>query len=319
MGRRQSMTRKMASILICLLTSAVLVACDLSQAGRDAQVTEVAADTFATQTAEAPTLTPLPSLTPTPTLTPTPVPPTATPTAIATLPPFVVTDETVLVTATGLMWHKTDVPLSEVPSAEEGVISSTEIPKYVAYVQTLRTGGYSDWRVPTWDEFLTIAELEGDPGWIPHLDYTVDWYIYLTRDSVGFWIYSANSPPVAGFRPVRGTMKSAETPSPSAETPSLPAETVSLPMIEVGPHGANLRSGPSSSFSVVGHVESGSTFEITGRYGDWWQIDYDGTPAWVSSWVVTAVNAEDVPEVHPPPSPIPPTPVPPTSTPLGGG
>jgi hypothetical protein len=109
-----------------------------------------------------------------------------------------------------LMWHKTDTPLSEVPSAQEGVLSSTEIPKYVAYVQTLRTGGYSDWRVPTQEEFLTIAKLEGDPAWIPHFDYTVDWYIYLTEDSVGFWIYGAKSAPVAGFRAVRGTMKSPE-------------------------------------------------------------------------------------------------------------
>lgn len=297
------MTSRGTSILICLLISAVVVACDLSHAGRDAQVTKVATNIFATQTAEVPALTPIPTLTST--LTPTPVPPTATPTAIATLPPFVVTDETVLVTATGLMWHKTDIPLSEVPSAEEGVLSSTEIPKYVAYVKTLRTGGYSDWRVPTKEEFLTIAELEGGPGWISHLDYTVDWYIYLTKGSVGFWVYRASSSPVVGFRPVRGTMKS--------------SETLSLPIIEVGPGGANLRSGPSSSFSVIAHVEPGSTFEITGRYGDWWRIDYDGTPAWVASWVVTAFNAEDVPEVQPPPSPIPPSPVPPTSTPPGGG
>ena len=51
------MERKMPFALVCLLTSVILVACGPSQAELDAQATQVAANLFATQTAEAPTPT----------------------------------------------------------------------------------------------------------------------------------------------------------------------------------------------------------------------------------------------------------------------
>jgi hypothetical protein len=54
---------------------------------------------------------------------------------------------------------------------------------------------------------------------------------------------------------------------------------------------------------------------VTGRYGDWWQIDYDGAEGWVAGWVVTAHDTDSVAEVVPPASPIPPTSAPaPTAT-----
>ena len=75
------MRKRMSFVWICLLTSAILVACGPSQAELDAQATEVAANIFATQTAEAPTPTFTPTSTPTPTFTPTQTPtPTKTPT-----------------------------------------------------------------------------------------------------------------------------------------------------------------------------------------------------------------------------------------------
>jgi len=78
------MEKRVRFVLICLLTSAILVACGPSQAERDAQATKIAADIFATQTVEAPTPMPTstltsispPTLTLTPTSTVTPVPPT---------------------------------------------------------------------------------------------------------------------------------------------------------------------------------------------------------------------------------------------------
>lgn len=81
------MKKKEISVLIFLLASVILVACGPSQAELDAQATKVAADIFATQTAEAPTPTP----TFTPTFTPTPTPtstPTSIPTPTATPPPL---------------------------------------------------------------------------------------------------------------------------------------------------------------------------------------------------------------------------------------
>jgi hypothetical protein len=79
--------------------------------------------------------------------------------------------------------------------------------------------------------------------------------------------------------------------------------------------GVNLRSGPGTTFSAVGRLEGGASARITGRYADWWQIDYGGTPAWVANWVVTDSDTGGVPEVVPPASPIPPTAAPPTAVP----
>jgi hypothetical protein len=103
------------------------------------------------------------------------------------------------------------------------------------------------------------------------------------------------------------------TPPPPTATPT--ATPVPEPMITAQEGGVNLRSGPGTNFAAVGRLEEGATARVTGRYGDWWQVDYSGTPAWVANWVVMASNTEGVPEVVPPPSPIPPTAVPPTAIP----
>jgi formylglycine-generating enzyme required for sulfatase activity len=92
------MKRKTYTILVWLLTSAILVACGPSQAELDAQATQLAA----TQTAKAAIPTPTPTSTPTPTNTSlpptnTPVPPTDTPTPTDTPPP---TDTPIPPTAT---------------------------------------------------------------------------------------------------------------------------------------------------------------------------------------------------------------------------
>lgn len=81
------MNKKARIAMICLLFSMTL-ACGFYQDWRDSQSTQVAADTFGTLTAEAPTPTlthtPTPTSTPTPTLTPTP---TALPTDTPTITP----------------------------------------------------------------------------------------------------------------------------------------------------------------------------------------------------------------------------------------
>jgi hypothetical protein len=103
------------------------------------------------------------------------------------------------------------------------------------------------------------------------------------------------------------------TPPPPTATP--PPTPVPEPMVVAQEGGVNLRSGPGTNFAVVGRLEGGASARVTGRYADWWQVDYGGTPAWVANWVVTDSNAEAVPEVAPPASPIPSTAVPPTAIP----
>jgi hypothetical protein len=126
-------------------------------------------------------------------------------------------------------------------------------------------------------------------------------------------VVSGVAPTAAGA--VIPTYTPLPTDTPLAPT-AIPTETpVPEPMIVAQAGGVNLRSGPSTNFSSVGRLEGGASLRVTGRYGDWWQVDYAGTPAWVANWVVTASNTEGVSDVVPPPSPIPPTRVPPTSTP----
>jgi stage II sporulation protein P len=120
----------------------------------------------------------------------------------------------------------------------------------------------------------------------------------------------------------RSTSVPTPSPIPTFVPMTRPAATVGAEaMVVAQAGGTNLRSGPGTDFPVVGRLEADEAARITGRYGDWWQVDYAGTPAWVANWVVTATHADRVPEVVPPSSPLPPTAVPPTAgparTPLG--
>ena len=81
-------------VWVCLLAAATLVACGPTQEDLDQQATQIAADIFGTQTAQAPTITntppPTATSTPEPTATPTFTPtdePTSTPTDAPTLTP----------------------------------------------------------------------------------------------------------------------------------------------------------------------------------------------------------------------------------------
>jgi uncharacterized protein YraI len=129
------------------------------------------------------------------------------------------------------------------------------------------------------------------------------------------------------------------TPLPPSPTPS-PAPPTALPLptvvleptavpatatsvvaaIVAGEQGVNVRTGPGTSYTRLGYLEPGTRADLIGRYGDWWQIRYDGAPAWVFGDLVTASNADNVPQVQPPTAPtaapvtVVPTGVPPTAT-----
>jgi len=93
--------------------------------------------------------------------------------------------------------------------------------------------------------------------------------------------------------------------------------TSAMPKIIAGVDGANVRTGSDTTYTKVGYLDPGAEARILGQYNGWWQIDYNGTPAWVYGEIVTAENADGVPEVLPPASPTPPpaTAVPDTPTP----
>ncbi len=69
----------------------------------------------------------------------------------------------------------------------------------------------------------------------------------------------------------------------------------------------NVRSGPSTAYTVIGRVRSGQTLKLTGKSetGNWWQFDYNGKPGWVSGdWVTVTGSAAELPavKVAPPPA-----------------
>jgi lipoprotein-anchoring transpeptidase ErfK/SrfK len=100
------------------------------------------------------------------------------------------------------------------------------------------------------------------------------------------------------------------TPTPTARVePATPVPpTPAPPVIVAGAEGVNVRSGPGTDFDRVGVLDPGAEAGVIGRYVDWWQISYEDDVGWVAGWVVSAHNADDVPDVTPPPTPVPPSP-----------
>ncbi|TFE03985.1 N-acetylmuramoyl-L-alanine amidase [Jeotgalibacillus salarius] len=62
-----------------------------------------------------------------------------------------------------------------------------------------------------------------------------------------------------------------------------------------GAYELNVRSGPSSSATVVGKVKNGTTITLFGGTGDWVRIDHEGLPAFVHKGYITV----DVPTPEP--------------------
>lgn len=60
----------------------------------------------------------------------------------------------------------------------------------------------------------------------------------------------------------------------------------------------NVRSGPGVNFDILGRMRARQSAPIIGRSanGAWWQIEFDGQPAWISArYVRTTGNAGSVP------------------------
>lgn len=106
----------------------------------------------------------------------------------------------------------------------------------------------------------------------------------------------AASPATPQPTAVPPTAIAAPTPTPEP-TPIPPTPAPFAPRLVAGDSGVNIRRGPSTGYDKVGFLEPGSEAPITGWSGDWWQIDYEAQPAFVSGEFVTALNTDAVPEV----------------------
>ncbi len=113
---------------------------------------------------------------------------------------------------------------------------------------------------------------------------------------------------------------STPVPSPTPLLPTSPPSTFTpIPdpaRIVAGEGGGNVRSGPGTGYALRGYLAAEEQARVAGRYGDWWQIEYEDSPGWVFGGVVTSFDVDSVPEVGSPPTPVPasptlvPTPVP---------
>ncbi len=128
---------------------------------------------------------------------------------------------------------------------------------------------------------------EGDPGWV--------------YDDV---VETRRVEDVPVVEPGEVPEPDPETPTPEAATPEAEA-TPPQATAEAFPRGANVRAGPGLSYPLEGFLEGGETVEITGRHDGWWQVDYEGTPAWIYSGVVRATGTDYVPVVDAVPTPVP--------------
>ena len=81
----------------------------------------------------------------------------------------------------------------------------------------------------------------------------------------------------------------------------------------------NVRSGPGTTYGLLGSEQQGAIFPITGKNpeGTWWQINYKGSPGWVFGQLVAVTGGEAVAVAQNiPPAPTAPPPPPPTNTPV---
>ena len=98
-------------------------------------------------------------------------------------------------------------------------------------------------------------------------------------------------------------------PEPATATPTPTPEATPTPrvaMLLANEGNVNIRSGPDSSFEVVGALLDAGRLPIVGRLSNnsWWQVRLpNGTLGWIANSVSLAENAEDVPIVEAPPLP----------------
>ena len=102
-----------------------------------------------------------------------------------------------------------------------------------------------------------------------------------------------NNRPVSPVSTVLVALGAAAEPAAAAATASTQPESASLSSGQI----VNVRQGPSTLYPLVGTVDPGVTYRVTGKNQaqDWWQIDGNGVTGWVvGSLVSTSGNTNDV-------------------------
>ncbi|MGC9522649.1 MAG: L,D-transpeptidase family protein [Anaerolineae bacterium] len=96
--------------------------------------------------------------------------------------------------------------------------------------------------------------------------------------------------------PATATPEPTPTAIPPTATPE-PTPTPGAPRVVVNESRINVRRGPGTRYERVGQLEPGAEAEVTGWFGAWWQIAYEGETAYVFGDIVTAYDVDDVPQI----------------------
>lgn len=115
------------------------------------------------------------------------------------------------------------------------------------------------------------------------------------------------------------TPRPAATAAPTS-TPAPTATAAPAASFTVNSDAVNVRSGPGTSFGVLGSVQRGQIFRPSGRNpaGDWLTFDFNGQQGWIYAPLLLVTRADLIPVAANIPAP-PPTPAPaaaPTQTPV---
>ena len=137
----------------------------------------------------------------------------------------------------------------------------------------------------------------------------------------------ANLPPPTATPPVAIASAVAADVVVTTTAPLTPTQAVTLPTVQVitptntpaaeprliiTGDAVNVRSGPGTTFDLIGAAVKGGDFQLLARnaQGDWWQICcVNGQPGWVFGELATVENAESVAVAADMPTPAPSTPV----------
>ncbi len=148
---------------------------------------------------------------------------------------------------------------------------------------------------------------------------TSDWVFIQYGATQGWsaaWLMTINGN-LASVPVVTTSGSGGSSPSPTPVPPTTPGTgaLTAMPIYTI-----NFRSGPGTTYSIIGSVPGGAVVTVTGRSADaqWAQVTYNGTSGWLAAWLLTVNgNLSGAPVVTPASAPSP-TPVPSTpSTPSG--
>ncbi len=167
-----------------------------------------------------------------------------------------------------------------------------------------------------WNLCIPSLTKEGEPIILEQADEAVGDEEAMTEEMVEESHPPSPTPLPAGETP---TPIPIDTPTPELLTATATSSPTAVSQVQAN-RAVNVRAGPGTNYAIVGGLNAGDTQRITGRNADssWWQIEYNGTSAWVAASVVANTDTANTPIVAAPALPEPrATPIPlATNTPL---